>query len=293
MDWVRIESPAYWLMFTLAFLAAAQWESRHAERPWIVPAGRRWARHGALLFFNGVLLTIIVRLTPVAVAILAREHTWGVFRQAFFLDGVGYGVAFISTVLLLDLTRYAMHRLGHSFDWLWRIHRVHHSDPDFDVSTGARFHPLETILLQGANLAAIWLLSPPLAGVVASEVLAAGINFVEHANAAFPAAWERRLRLWIVTPSLHRIHHSEHIADQHTNLGTLFPWWDRILGTYTEKSTAGGEFAVGLPGYQNAESMGFGEILLQPVRPAKHSPQQPAEMENAGSAIEGEPASRL
>ena len=96
---------------------------------------------------------------------------------------------------------------------------MHHSDPDFDVSTAVRFHPLETILVQGANLAFIWALAPPLAAVVASEVLAAGINFVEHANATFPAVWERRLRSWIVTPSLHRIHHSEQVTDQLKNFG--------------------------------------------------------------------------
>jgi sterol desaturase/sphingolipid hydroxylase (fatty acid hydroxylase superfamily) len=269
MDWSRIESPAYWITFAVTFLAVAQWESMRPERVWIVPASRRWTRHGILLLIASLIRMAVLRLSPVGVAALVSGRGWGLFHAPFFQEGAGYAFSIGATVLLLDLTKYTAHRLLHGFAWLWRIHRVHHSDPDFDVSTGVRFHPLEMIFVGGFDLVAIWLAAPPLAGVVASLVMGSAINFAEHANANLPAAWERRLRPWLITPLAHRIHHSTEVSDQNSNFGELVPWWDKLLGTYRETPAAGPEMAVGLPGYQNERSLEFGEMLLQPLHASR------------------------
>jgi sterol desaturase/sphingolipid hydroxylase (fatty acid hydroxylase superfamily) len=171
----------------------------------------------------------------------------------------------------------------HGFGWLWRIHRVHHSDPDFDVSTGVRFHPLEIILVAGFDLVVIWLAAPPVAGVLTSVVVACAINFAEHANAKLPDSWEKALRPWLVTARTHRIHHSTGFADQNSNFGELVPWWDRMFGTYRASADAGEHFEVGLPGYRSARSLDFGEMLLQPLQDSRE-----AETQTAGATSTGD-----
>src|SRR5678809_1265093 len=126
MNWVAFESSAYWIMFTVAFLAVAQWESLGAHQSAIVDTRRRWSRHGALLVVGMVVRSAILRLTPVAVALAARENPLGIFSSAYFQQGAGYWVALSATILILDFLKYATHRLFHAFEWLWRIHRVHH-----------------------------------------------------------------------------------------------------------------------------------------------------------------------
>jgi sterol desaturase/sphingolipid hydroxylase (fatty acid hydroxylase superfamily) len=268
LDWHRFASPAYWIVFTVAFLAVAQWESARPLHSLRVPAQRRWKQHGILTIVGMILRFPIVRLSPVAGAILAQQNDWAVFRQPLFLRGSGWWVAAIVAILALDLTKYATHRLYHAISWLWRLHRVHHSDPDFDVSTGARFHPLEPLLVEAADLAAIWVLAPPVGAVFLAVMISVAVNFLEHANAELPEPWERRLRLFLITPALHRVHHSDRFEDQQRNFGETFPWWDRLFGTFAADSLNGAKARVGLPGYRG-ESVELGEMLLQPFRPEK------------------------
>jgi sterol desaturase/sphingolipid hydroxylase (fatty acid hydroxylase superfamily) len=283
MDWSRIISPAYWITFAVTFLAVAQWESVRPERKWIVPAGRRWTRHAMLLVLTSAIRLLLFRLSPMGVAALAANRGWGLFHAPFFGQGLGSVVAIVLTVLLLDISKYTSHRLMHSFGWLWRLHRVHHSDPDFDLSTGLRFHPLEAMLVAGFDLLVIWLAAPPLAGVVVSTVIACFVNFAQHANATLPESWERTLGPLLVTARIHRIHHSTGYSDQNSNFGELVPWWDKLFGTYHPSAEAGPSFEVGLPGYQTARSVEFGEMLLQPL----HPPREP-EMKTAGAASSGD-----
>lgn len=264
MDWIRFESAAYWMTFTVVFLLVATWESKQPERAWHIPAGRRWTTHGLLTLLSAIFRTSVMRLSPVAAALAAQNNSWSLFR----LPGLPFWAAVAATILLLDLSKYASHRLFHTVPWLWRIHRVHHSDPDFDVSTGLRFHPLEPFLPQGFDLALILLLAPPVEGVVAAQVLTCAINFIEHANANWPKPLERFLKGWLVTPRMHRIHHSEQVRDQQSNFGELLPWWDRCFGTYRAEPVEG-TLVVGLRGYQEERSMVFPDMLAQPFQASR------------------------
>lgn len=263
MNWLNWESPAYWITFVASFLLVAVWESARSNRESLVPAGRRWSMHGLLLILVAALNTLLFRLTPVAAAVAAQGSSWGVLGFA----SIPFPVRAAATFLLLDFTKYATHWLYHHVAFLWPIHRVHHSDPDFDVSTGARFHPLEPLLVQAVDLGLILLLSPPPGAVLLAKLLGVASNFFEHANANLPPWLERGLRGWIVTPELHRIHHSQAMEEQRCNLGEVFPWWDKLLGTYQAEASGGdAKLVVGLPGYQNERSVELREMLTQPFQ---------------------------
>ena len=153
--------------------------------------------------------------------------------------------------------RYAAHWTEHHVPLLWRVHQVHHSDPDFDVSTGFRAHPLEFVYTQGVVLAAVAMLAPPVAAVLTVELLTCVESCFGHANVMMPAWIDRLLRAVVVTPDMHRIHHSAAAQEQYRNLGEIFPWWDRLLGTYLAHPSAGDRIVVGLEGVDKAREHGF------------------------------------
>lgn len=261
MPWIRWESPAYWSLFTAAFLAVAMWESARPNRGLMVAAGRRWSMHGLVLLASSLFSVGILRISPVLAAVAVEDSSWGLLNRSW----VPSWVQFPLTILLLDLVKYATHRLNHAVPWLWRVHQVHHSDPDFDVSTAARAHPFETLFTQASTLAMIAVVAPPPAAVFAGGLLAVTASFFEHANASLPRWLESGLRRCIVTPDLHRIHHSERMEEQWKNLGELFPWWDRMFGTYRDQPEGGADgLVVGLRGYQSRRSLELGPLLLAP-----------------------------
>jgi sterol desaturase/sphingolipid hydroxylase (fatty acid hydroxylase superfamily) len=147
------------------------------------------------------------------------------------------------------------------------VHQVHHSDPDVDLSTGLRNHPLETIVSQGAFSLSIAVLAPPPSAVLAMELVALLQTFFSHANANPPLWMERLIGMLVVTPRMHRVHHSEEMREQNANLGEVFPWWDRMFGTYLERPAAGfDQMRFGLEGSQNSASAGLLFMLSQPFR---------------------------
>jgi sterol desaturase/sphingolipid hydroxylase (fatty acid hydroxylase superfamily) len=272
MAWLKMEGAAYWALFVATFLAVAVWESFQHKRPLSSPAERRWSRHAILLAISGVVQTAVLRVTPAVVAWGARDNPFGVLNRPWIPFLVGWVVC----ILVLDLVRYGMHRAFHSISYLWRVHEVHHSDPDFDVSTAGRFHPLEVVSTQALYLAVIWLLAPPPLAVFAAELLALVLNLFAHANASLPGWAEKLLRVILITPDLHRIHHSEEIGEQSRNFGQTFPWWDRLFGTYLAEPAAGEEGLVtGIKGLQNGRSLGLGFMLAEPFRSRSESQTEP------------------
>lgn len=270
MSWSRLESPLYWSLFAGVFLAVAVWESARGRSGLIVPAGRRWGFHGILLLIGAGCNTLVLRFSPVVAALAVAGHSWGLLNRT----AIPFWVRAAATVLLLDFVRYGVHWLMHHVPWLWRIHTVHHSDPDFDVSTAARAHPLETIFTQASLLGVIAVCAPPPSAVLATELIAVFFSFFEHANARLPARWERWMRRAFITPDVHRIHHSERAGEQYHNLGEIFPWWDRLLGTYQAEPAGGqGKLVVGLRGYQTPASLNLGFMLTQPFRPLREEPR--------------------
>lgn len=266
MSWVRIESYAYWITFVATFLAVAAWESFRPRRELSTAPERRWAPHGIVLLLCTIISVGVYRVSPVLLAASVAGNRFGMLNKAW-LPFLGQCVL---AVLLLDLVKYATHRAHHSIAWLWRVHRVHHSDPDFDVSTATRVHPIEVVAMQGAYFAAIAVLAPPVAAVLVVEIVSCFQSFFGHANASLPGWVEERLRVLFYTPDLHRIHHSEEFAEQSANFGDIFPWWDRVFRTYLATPAKGqAGLIVGVKGYQNQASLGVGFMLAQPFLPEK------------------------
>lgn len=262
MDWIKIESAAYWTVFVVAFLGFAIWESvrpkRAAER-----TERRWGKHGVMLIICSVISVGLWRVSPVVMAFNVSGSRLGLLSRPW----LPFAVRCVIAILALDLVRYATHRLSHSVEFLWRVHQVHHSDPEFDVSTALRVHPVEVVWTQGLYLLAVALIAPPVVAVLLAELLSAFESFLSHANASLPRWVEKPLRWILVTPDMHRIHHSEEMQEQFRNLSDVFPLWDRLFGTYLATPKAGDERIVtGLRGCQDDRSLGIGFMLAQPFR---------------------------
>jgi sterol desaturase/sphingolipid hydroxylase (fatty acid hydroxylase superfamily) len=265
MQWVRLGSSAYWVAFIAAFLAVAVWESARPLRLLRSAASRRWGNHAALYAASILCSGVTLRVTPVFVAFAVRDSHYGLLNRAL----IPYWASFAATLPALDLVLYASHRLYHSVRFLWRVHEVHHSDRDFEVSTAVRFHPLEVFITQGFYLGAVALLAPPAAAVFTSQILIVVENLFVHANKSLPAAVERALRWIVFTPDLHRIHHSEEVAEQNLNYGQLFPWWDRLFGTYTSvPARSQANLVTGVAELRDTDTLPVLYMLAAPFRPA-------------------------
>ena len=264
MSWIQIEGGAYWLLFAGTFLGAACWETLRPKGQ--LSAGsltRRWGNHALLHVMCSLVSMGLLRASPIVMALAVAGSRFGLLNKTW----LPFAGRCVLAVLLLDLLKYAVHLAFHSVPFLWRVHQVHHSDPDFDVSTALRVHPIEMILTQGPYLAAIAILAPPPAAVLVSELLGIFESFVGHANASFPAWVEKPLLSVFVTPDMHRIHHSEQVSEQTSNFGDIFPWWDRLFGTYLAAPAAGKDGIVtGLKGFQDNRSLGVGFMLTQPFK---------------------------
>jgi len=264
VPWIRIESFAYWFLFAATFLGVAIWESFRPKRDLSVPTERRWGRHGTLMMICSVISVGLYRVSPVFMAVSFAGSRFGLLNKPW----LPFAGRCALTVLVLDLVKYTTHRAYHSVPFLWRVHQVHHSDPDFDVSTAVRVHPIEVILNQGAYFAAIAIFAPPVIAVLVAELASCVQSFFGHANASLPGWAEKPLRSMIVTPDMHRIHHSEEVGEQYRNLGDIFPWWDRLFRTYLAAPAAGQDGMIpGLKGFQNEASLGVAFMLRQPFLP--------------------------
>jgi sterol desaturase/sphingolipid hydroxylase (fatty acid hydroxylase superfamily) len=263
MPLTRIENLGYWICFIGAFLAFAAWETRSERRALATAAERRWKNHGAMFVIGALLSGLLLRFTPVALALLVADNPYGLLNKTW----VPYWLRCVIAIVALDLVQFGMHWTYHHVAWLWRVHQVHHSDFDYDVSTSVRFHPIEMLLGQGAQLAAIALLAPPALAVLIHELMVVIVNLVQHANAPLPSAVDRLLRLVIATSDVHRLHHSIEIGEQQKNYGEVFLWWDRLFQTYMEKPAADERsFRTGLPEFVNADTLNVGFMLSVPFR---------------------------
>lgn len=218
-----------WLFALVALVVV--WELCAPRGALSVRRGLRWPTSFTLGPLNAVLATMPV--APLALAMTLREHSWGLATNTWLPRWLALALC----VLLLDLLVYCQHRAFHGIPMLWRVHRVHHSDVDFDYTTAFRFHPLEALLTNALVLAAIALFGLPPTGILIHQALAAGMTIVEHANAVVPSRIEWSARWLVVTPDLHRVHHSVDAPSFDSNFGTIFSVWDRLFGTYRSRDT--------------------------------------------------------
>jgi len=245
----------------LLFAVLAMWEWRAPRRARLVGRGARWPSNLALVIFNGALVRLLVPTALVGAALLGQGY--GLLAAI----GVPAPIAGIIGFLALDLTIYAQHVVFHKVPLLWRLHRMHHTDLDLDVTTGLRFHPIEILLSLAIKAALIVALGIPAAAVVVFElVLNAGAMF-NHTNASVPARIEPWLRAFIVTPQMHEVHHSLIRGDTDSNYGFNLSVWDRLFRTLRAAPTsalAGEEVTIGLPQFRDPAELRFDRLLTQP-----------------------------
>jgi sterol desaturase/sphingolipid hydroxylase (fatty acid hydroxylase superfamily) len=223
--------------FAGVLAAMAAWEWIAPRRPWTVKRPLRWFSNLGLAGLNALLVRLILPVTAVGTALLAEERQWGLLNQYELPPWLACAIA----VILLDFAVYLQHVLFHAVPVLWRLHRVHHADLDFDVTTGVRFHTIEILLSMGIKVAVVAGLGPPAWGVVVFEVLLNATSMFNHGNVRLPRPLDRLLRGFVVTPEMHRVHHSVIPAETNSNYGFNLPWWDYLLGTYRSQPTAGHE----------------------------------------------------
>jgi sterol desaturase/sphingolipid hydroxylase (fatty acid hydroxylase superfamily) len=219
------------------FAVMALWELAAPRRRLTQPKAVRWANNIGLVFFNSFLVRLVFPLAAVGMAVFAREQGWGVLN--YF--EVPYWLAVVAAVVVLDFFIWLQHVMVHAVPALWRLHRMHHADLDFDVTTGARFHPLEILLSMLIKFAVIAVLGPPVLAVIVFEVLLNATSMFNHSNVRIAAGVDRVLRLFVVTPDMHRVHHSVEDDETNSNFGFNLPWWDRLFGTYRAQPRAGHE----------------------------------------------------
>ena len=249
--------------FLGVFAVMALWEVPMPRRRSAVSRWVRWPSNLAIVALNVVLLRILIPTTAVGMALIAEDRDWGLLNQ-LMLPG---WLAILVSVIVLDLAIYLQHVIFHAVPALWRLHRVHHADLDFDVTTGARFHPLEILLSMGIKLAVVAALGPLALGVLIFEVLLNGTSMFNHGNIRIPTSLDRVLRLFVVTPDMHRVHHSIIPREADSNFGFNLPWWDRLLGTYRAQPADGHEgMTIGISQFRTPRDLCMDRMLFQPFR---------------------------
>jgi sterol desaturase/sphingolipid hydroxylase (fatty acid hydroxylase superfamily) len=230
---------------------------------------RRWPGNLGIVVLDSLLVRALVPAAAVGVAMVAEAKGWGVFN-AF---GVPTVWAIGLSVLVLDLVIYLQHVLFHAVPALWRLHRMHHADLDIDVTTGARFHPIEILLSMAIKMAVVAALGAPAVGVVIFEVLLNATSMFNHANLKLPRRLDRVLRWLVVTPDMHRVHHSAIRRETDSNFGFNLPWWDRLLGTYRDQPEKGHDgMTIGLSIFRGPGDSRLDKLLIQPFL---NPPRQP------------------
>ena len=211
------------------------WEVAAPRRALTVSKLLRWTNNLGLVLLNTALLRLLFPLAAVGMAAFCTTNGWGLIHH-FRVPPV---IAIPLAVIALDFVIWLQHVMVHAVPTLWRLHRVHHADPDYDVTTGTRFHPIEIVLSMLIKFAAIVVLGPPVVAVVIFEVLLNATSMFNHGNLRLPPGLDRVLRWFVVTPDMHRVHHSIEDDEANSNFGFNLPWWDRLFGTYREQPRAG------------------------------------------------------
>ena len=211
--------------------------------------------------------TAILRLTfsilAVGLAVIAEDRSWGLFNTV----EVPFWAAVLVSMLLLDIAIYLQHVMFHAIPALWRLHRMHHADLEFDATTGLRFHPIEILISTVFKLAVVAALGPPAVAVLLFEVILNATALFNHANISLPPSVDRWLRWIVVTPDMHRVHHSVDPRETNSNYGFNLPWWDRLLGTYVAQPAKGHNvMEIGIEQFRTTRDLWIDRMLVQPIR---------------------------
>ena len=250
--------------FAAVFAAMAASEALAPRRALTISRALRWANNLGLVAFNTLMLRLLFPTAAAGMAVFAAAQGWGLLNHF----AVPLWIAVPVSVVAMDLVIWLQHVLVHAVPVLWRLHRVHHADLDYDLTTGARFHPVEIVLSMVIKLATIMVLGPPVVAVILFEVILNGMAMFNHANVRLPPALDRVLRWVVVTPDMHRVHHSIEDDETNSNFGFNLSWWDRLLGTYRDQPRGGHQgMTIGIRGYRDPHQVTWLPGMLSlPVR---------------------------
>ena len=249
--------------FAGIFVAMAVWEVLAPRRDQKLGRGTRWPSNIGIVVLDTVLVRLVFPTTAVGLALVTEGRGWGLFLA---LDVPAWASVPLA-VAALDFAIYLQHVLFHAVPALWRLHRMHHADLDIDVTTGARFHPIEILLSMGIKLGVVAVLGTPAVAVLAFEVLLNATSMFNHSNVRIPIWLDRVLRWIVVTPDMHRVHHSIVARETNSNFGFNLPWWDRLFGTYRDQPAAGHEtMTIGIEQFRRPTEQRLDRMLTQPFR---------------------------
>jgi sterol desaturase/sphingolipid hydroxylase (fatty acid hydroxylase superfamily) len=243
------------------FAVVAILEILSPRRGLTVSKAGRWFANIAIIALNPLSVRLVFPILPVGMAIIAQERGWGLLNNV----GLSCWLEVAVAEIILDLVIYLQHVLHHAVPALWRLHMMHHSDLDIDVTTGMRFHPVEILLSLGIKTAAVAALGPPALAVLIFEVALNSTTMFNHSNVHIPERFDRVFRLFVVTPDMHRVHHSVIIKETNSNYGFNLPWWDRLLGTYKAQPEKGHQgMTIGLAQFRDSKRLTLPWLLVLP-----------------------------
>ena len=251
--------------FAGVFALMVLWELLQPRRSQGIGRGIRWPSNLGIVLIDTLVVRVLFPTAAVGFAMLAERQGWGLFNVL----GLRWWLTVPLAVLLLDLAIYFQHVVFHAVPALWRLHRMHHADLEFDVTTGVRFHPVEVVLSMLIKLIVVTALGLPPAGVLIFEVLLNATSMFNHGNVRVSPSIDRVLRWLVVTPDMHRVHHSIDARETNSNFGFNLPWWDRLFGTYRSQPAAGHDaMIIGIEQFRDPRELRLDRMLMQPWRDA-------------------------
>ena len=254
--WIRLGIGA------AVFAAMAGWELVAPRRSQVIGRWVRWPNNLGVVIIDTILLRLLFPAAAVGAALGGEEQGWGLLNNL----PLPPWMAVIAAVIVLDLAIYFQHVLFHAVPALWRLHRMHHADLEFDVTTGVRFHPVEILLSMVIKLGVVLALGAPALAVLIFEVLLNATSMFNHGNVLLPQPIDRVLRTIVVTPEMHRVHHSIEPAETNSNFGFNLPWWDRLFGTYRAQPAAGHTgMTIGIDVFRQIRDLRLDRMLIQPL----------------------------
>ncbi len=258
------------IFFIGIIIVVAIWELIAYRRPLTVAKASRWFNNLGIIILDSITLLVILPTTAIEIAATAAQRGWGLCHYL----PIPLWTTILLSVLILDLVVYLQHLMFHAVPLLWQLHMVHHADLDIDVTTGLRFHPIEIIISMIIKMTVVAALGPPVLAVLIFEITLNATAMFNHGNIRIPEGLDHLLRLLVVTPDMHRVHHSIIIRETNSNFGFNFPWWDRLFGTYRDQPILGHlEMTIGLTQFRQAKKLNLCRLLLLPFtgHPGRYS----------------------
>jgi len=267
-DWIIEHSDIFRMsafLTLLALFAVTEWLFPRRKSYGYKP--RRWFSNLSIVAINVGLLRLVFPLLAVEVSFITVEKGWGLFQLVGWPGWLNFGCS----ILILDVAIYMQHVMFHAVPTLWRIHKVHHTDLDFDVTTGVRFHPIEIIISMGIKIMTVIAFGISPIAIIIFEVLLNGSSMFTHTNIKLPLGLDRVVRWLIVTPDMHRIHHSTEMRERNSNYGFNLSLWDRLFGTYRQNPQVDHpDMELGTPAFRNPKYLKINWLFLIPFLQDRH-----------------------